>query len=267
MRQDILIDRVNHLHIENMSLQYRLESLEKIVKYELATKSDIDKLQIDNLALQNELQNVVAKIMTRFDKIDDSTRSASQLVISEKSWEKASLRIDFALQSLVVSHSFSILSSRSARWNDDVNYNDTNQRFYRDDYELNRERSRNRMRSTSHESSATNSKSTYLQSTSIAIKQEEFKIANIDYFYSDLSEETHAADDYVMSGKDIFYRDFYMFTQQVKRVAIVKHKDIRNKLHLCLREFFIMWFISLDVVTRNYLNENSHEFCEILIKK
>ena len=109
IRQDILVDRVNYLYIENMSLQYRLEFLEKIVKYELATKSDIDKLQSDNSTLQNDLQNIVAKIMTRFDKIDESTTSkASSLVdtnstakvakkISEKSPKKASLRIDFAL--------------------------------------------------------------------------------------------------------------------------------------------------------------------------
>ena len=59
--------------------------------------------------------------MTRFDKIDDSTRSASQLIdansntnVSEKLSKKAPLNIDFASQSLVISHSFSILSARNA---------------------------------------------------------------------------------------------------------------------------------------------------------
>ena len=277
IRQDILIDRVNHLHIENMSLQYRLESLKKSVKYELASKDDVIKLNDEMSMVQNTLQNALAKIMTRFDKIDDSTGSTSQLVISEKSSEKAFLRIDFALQSPLISHSFSILSARNAfsiqnarnqlshRWNDD--FNDRIQRFHRDDYELNRERSRSRLRDTSHEFSATNSKSTYLQSTSIAIKQEEFKTSNIDYFYSDLSKKTYVSDDYVVLEKIIFYRDVYMFTQQVKRVAVVKHEDIRNKLHLCLREAFMIWFTSLDVVTRNQLIENLHTFFEILIRK
>ena len=229
--------------------------------------------------IQKTLQNALAKIMARFDKIDDSTRSASQLVISKKSSEKASLRIDFALQSFLISHSFSILSARNAfsiqnarnqlshRWNDNL-FNDRSQRFHRDDYELNRERSRSRLRSFS-ELSVIKSKLSHLQIASVvvAIKQKEFKASNIDYFYSDLSEETHASDDYVVSKKDIFYRDVYMFTQQVKRVAIVKHEDIRNKLHLCLRGFFMMWFTSLDVITRSHLNEDSHTFCEALIRK
>ena len=288
MRQDILIDRVDHLHIENMSLQYRLESLEKIVKFELATKSDIDKLQIDNSALQNELQNAVAKIMTRFDKIDDSKGSiaseASPLVdanstakTAKKISKKAFFRIDFILQSPLISHSSSIVPARNAhafsiqnarnqlshRSNDD--FNDRTQRFYRDDYRLNRERSRSRLRSFSK--SFSKSKSTHLQGISIvaSIKQKKFKTLDIDYFYLVLSKETHASDDYIVSGKNIFHRDVYMFTQQVERVAAVK--NICNKLYLYLREFFMIWFTSLDVVTRSHLNEDSHAFCEALIKK
>ena len=45
IRQDILIDRVNHLHIENTSLHYRLESLEKSVKFELVSKQNVIQLQ------------------------------------------------------------------------------------------------------------------------------------------------------------------------------------------------------------------------------
>ena len=94
-----------------------------------------------------------------------------------------------------------------------------------------------------HEKFVTNSKSTYLQNIFIivVVKQKKFKSSNIDYFYSDLSKKTHATDDYVMSEKNIFYCDVYiLFTQQVKRVALVKHKDIRNKLYLCFREFFMI---------------------------
>ena len=108
IHQDILINRVNYLYIENLSLQYRLEFFKKIVKYELITKSDIDKLQSDNSTFQNDLQNVLAKIMTRFDKIDDFKKSiaskASSLVdvlndiakIAKKISKKAFLNIDFA---------------------------------------------------------------------------------------------------------------------------------------------------------------------------
>ena len=200
--------------------------------------------------------------------------------IAKKISEKASLRIDFALQSPLISYSFSILPARNAfpiqdarnqlshRWNDDFNYHDRTQRFQRDDYEVNRGRSRSRLRSFS-KPSVTNPKPLHLQVTSVvvAIKQEEFKTSDIDYFYSGLSKETHAPGDYVVSEKNIFYRDVYMFTQQVERVAVVKYEGIRNKLHLCLRESFMMWFTSLDVVTRNHLNENSQTFCEALIRK
>ena len=213
-----------------------------------------------------ELKESTASKISSLVDANSTTKVAKK--ISEKSSKKASLNIDFASQSLVISHSFSTLSSRNTRWNDAF-FNDRSQRFHRDDYELNRDRSRSRMRDTSHELSITNSKFTYLQDISIVItiKQKKFRTSDIDYFYSNLSKETHALDDYVVSEKNIFYRDVYIFTQQVKRVAIVKHKDIRNKLHLCLREFFMILFINLDVLTRNHLNENSRAFCEALIRK
>ena len=253
-----------------MSLQYRLESLKKSVKFELASKQNVIQLQYrvaNNIdALTQFMNNQFAKLMMHMRELKESTASKTSSLIdanstakvSKKISEKVSLRIDFALQSSLISHSFSIFSARNAfsiqnarnqsshRWNDD--FNDRTQRFHRDDYELNRERSKSRLRNFS-KFFVTNSKSTYLQSISIAIKQNKFKTSNIDYFYSDLSKKTHAPDDYVVSEKNIFYRDVYMFTQQVKRVAVVKYEDIRNKLHLCLREFFMMWFISLDVVT------------------
>ena len=243
MRHDILIDRVNHLYIENISLQYRLESLKKSVKFELINKQDVIQLQYhvadDIDALTQFMNNQFAELMMQIRELKELTASKASLLvdattakniakvakkISEKSSKKAPLNIDFAPQSLVISHSSLIFSERNApafsiqnarkqlshRWNDD--FNDRIQRFHCDDYGLNHERSGSRLRSTSHESSAINSKSTYLQSISITIKQKKFKTSDIDYFYSDLSEETYAPDDYVISRKNIFYRDVYIFT-------------------------------------------------------
>ena len=244
----MIAQHVDFLHCENENLKYRLDNMKLKMTHEVASKSDIAKLQDENRVLQNTLENVFAKLMTQIREIKESTASETSSLVdattandtakaSEKTSEKVSLRIDFALQSPLISHSFSILPARNAqafsiqnarnqlshRWNDD--FNNRTQRFHRDDYELNRERSRSCLRSFS-KLFATNSKSTYLQSTPITIKQKEFKALNIDYFYLDLSKETHTSDDYVMSRKNIFYRDVYIFTQQVKRVAVVKHEGI-----------------------------------------
>ena len=290
MRQGILADRVDHLHTENTGLHYRLESLEKSVKFELANKQDVIQVQHrvagDIGALTQSMNNQFAELMMQMRELKGSTASEAPPLVdanstaktAEKAPEKAPLRTDFALQSPLISHSSPILPARTAfpiqdarnqlphRWNDD--FNDRTQRFHRDDYGLNRGRSRSRLRSFP-EPPATNPKPSHLQAApvAVAIKQEEFKASDIGYFYPGLSEETHAPGDYVVSGKDIFYRDVYMFTQQVERVAVVKHEGIRNKLHLCLRGSSMVWFTSLDVATRNHLNEDPHEFCEALIKK
>ena len=68
MRQDILIDRVNHLHIENTGFHYRLESLEKSVKFELASKQNVIQLQHfvqgDISVLTQSMNNKFAKLLT-----------------------------------------------------------------------------------------------------------------------------------------------------------------------------------------------------------
>jgi len=61
-----------------------------------------------------------------------------------------------------------------------------------------------------------NPKSIYLQSSSITIaiiKTELFKSLEIEYFYLDLSKDTHLLDNYIIFKKNVFYYNIYMFTQ------------------------------------------------------
>jgi len=70
-----------------------------------------------------------------------------------------------------------------------------------------------------------NSKFTYLQSSSIVIaifKTKSFKSLKVNYFYLDLFKDTHLLNDYIVLEKNVFYQDIYMFTQQVRRVALQK---------------------------------------------
>ena len=255
---DLIAQHINFLHCENGNLKYRLDNMKLKMIHEVASKSDIAKLQDENKVFQSTLENFFAKLITQIREIKKSTVSkTSSLVdvnstakVAKKISKKVSLRIDFALQSSLISHSSLILSTRNAyvfsiqnarnqlshRWNDD--FDDRTQRFHRDDYELNRERNKNRLRSFSKLSS--NSKSTHLQDVSIvaAIKQKKFKTSDMNYFYSDLSKKIHVSSDYVVSEKNIFYRDVYMFTQQMKRIAAIK--NVNSKLYLYFREFFMM---------------------------
>jgi len=82
-----------------------------------------------------------------------------------------------------------------------------------------------------------NLKSIYLQDITI-VRQESFRFLEIKYFYLNLLKDTHALKDYIIFGKNIFYCDIYMFTQQVRRVTITK--DINKQLYLCLRKFVII---------------------------
>lgn len=88
------------------------------------------------------------------------------------------------------------------------------------------------------ESSTSNSKSTHLQGNSIVIKQESFKPSEVEYFYLGLPKNAHSPEDYIVSKKDVFYRDVHMFTQQIRRVTITK--EVNEQLYLCLRKLTII---------------------------
>ena len=208
---------------------------------------------------------------------------------SKISSKKASPQNSFTLQNLQNSHKRQaflyyqkhlLLSQDAHRQNNtwqsqnyaknkhNYNYNRSN-RFNRDN---NRNKSKSRSRSivfySSKESPTSNLKSTYLQSALVAIvaiKPKQFKPSNVEYFYLDLSEDIYALNNYIISEKDVFYRDVYMFTQQVKRVVATKNVD--NQLYLYLRKSTIIWFTSQSDFIQIRLLQNANEFCTILIAK
>jgi len=112
-------------------------------------------------------------------------------------------------------------------------------------YNYNRDKSRSRLQSIvsyfTKELLTSNFKSTHLQSASIvvvAIRLKQFRLSNVEYFYLELLEKSYLTNNYIIFEKNIFYRDVYMFAQQIKRVTTTK--DINNQLHLCLRKSIII---------------------------
>jgi len=87
-----------------------------------------------------------------------------------------------------------------------------------------------------------NSKSIHLQSTSlvvvVTIRLEQFKLFDVKYFYLDLFENAHLLDNYIIFGKNVFYRDIHIFIQQVRRVTTTK--NVNKQLYLCLRKSAII---------------------------
>ena len=180
--------------------------------------------------------------------------------------KKASLQNSFTLQNLqnfykrrtfLYYQKYLLLSQDTCCQNSTWQLQDYAENEHNYDYNrsncFNRDNNRNRSRSrsrnivsySSKESSTSNSKSTHLQSVFVAvvaIKSKQFKLSNVEYFYSNLSKDTYISNNYVISGKDIFYRDVYMFTQQIRYIAATKNVD--DQLHLCLRKFAIIWFTS-----------------------
>jgi len=87
-----------------------------------------------------------------------------------------------------------------------------------DNYDYNRDKSKSRLQSivsySTKEFSTSNFKSTHLQSASIivvAIKSKQFKLFDVEYFYSKLLKKSYSISDYIISRKNVFYRDVYIF--------------------------------------------------------
>jgi len=112
-------------------------------------------------------------------------------------------------------------------------------------YNYNKNKSKSCLQSivsySTKELSASNSKSTHLQSASIvaiAIRSKQFRLFDVEYFYSELLEKFYSTDNYIISRKNVFYCDIYIFMQQIRRVTITK--DVNNQLYFCLRKSAII---------------------------
>ena len=75
-------------------------------------------------------------------------------------------------------------------------------------------------------------------------KPVDFKVHEIGFFHPGLAITRDLSEGlFVISGKDIYYRDVYMFVQQLRRVA--RSKLVEGHLHLCLRGSAITWFSAM----------------------
>ena len=97
-------------------------------------------------------------------------------------------------------------------------------------------------------------------------RKEKFKPQEIDYFHPELAvTKKQPEEPYVIAGKDIIYRDMYIFVQQAKRVRRIK--AIASDLHLCLRESAITWFSCLKDSRQDAMCDSLFFFCQALIDK
>lgn len=268
-----------------------------------ASKHDVVRLQGEVSSLQNTVHLGFADFRSGFKDLMQELREmkngsasseAPKLVETEPpkalhkapemQSEKAPLNDNFTLQNLQNSHGRLVFPHRqhvplppqdarnqdAHHWlrsyaDEDHGHNRTN-RFNRID------RSRSRPRSIvlepSKEPPATNPKPTHLQASptvTAVVKTEPFKPSEVGYFYPGLPEDTHPSGDYVISGKDVFYRDVHMFAQQIRRVAATK--EVIGHLHLCLRGSAMIWFTSQSNFTQTKLLHDPEEFCRVLIAK
>ena len=102
--------------------------------------------------------------------------------------------------------------------------------------------------------------------TIVTPRKEEFKPQEIDYFHLGLAVTKEQPEElYVIAGKDIIYRDVYMFVQQAKRVGRIK--VIASGLHLCLRGSAMTWFSCLEDSRQDAMCDSLFFFCQALIDK
>ncbi|KAL8658047.1 MAG: hypothetical protein Q9202_007632 [Teloschistes flavicans] len=95
---------------------------------------------------------------------------------------------------------------------------------------------------------------------------DDFRPSEIGYFQPNLAiDKEHPAGDYVTSNKDVYYRDVFLFTRQVARVA--NTKSVAPKLHLCLRGNALEWYGNLDDQMQDAIADDVNLFCTSLQDK
>ena len=97
-------------------------------------------------------------------------------------------------------------------------------------------------------------------------KPVDFKVHEIGFFHPGLAVSKELPQGpFVTSGKDVYYRDVYMFVQQLRRVA--RSKSVEGHLHLCLRGTAITWFSAMKSSIQDAMNDDLTLFCDRLISK
>ena len=96
------------------------------------------------------------------------------------------------------------------------------------------------------------------------IKQNQFKISNLDFFYLEYSKNKNSTD-YVINEKKIIYINVQMFVQTVRRFTA--NKNILKHLHFCLKNAIQIWYIVLSFVKREILMLSIEIFCSTLITR
>ncbi len=197
------------------------------------------KIDTKKLSIQSKTSNLIKQALFR-----------AILKISKILSKKAFFQNNFILRNLQNSYKrqiffycYNILLSQNIQCQQIYilqNYIEKN-----DNYNYSRNKSRNCSQSIVFYSTKkfliSNFKSTHLQNTSIvvvAIRSKQFRLSNIEYFYLKLLKKFYSTNNYIIFEKNIFYRNIYIFTQQVK--CVIATKKINKQLYFCLRKFVII---------------------------
>ena len=90
-----------------------------------------------------------------------------------------------------------------------------------------------------------------------------------DVGFFDPRIETESTEPIIYQGKDIVYRDVYLFTNRLKSIAQLKGKDaVRRNSQLCLRGYAMEWFTTeLSLSEQERCRRTLEKWIQTLIKR
>ena len=240
-----------------------INSTSKFVKSNQKTSASIAHVSQQNQISSSAIQS--------FDQQDARNTQYQSSTFEQKTHERRSFDTDDLHQnrersSLVSSdqqfYENSFLHSQLQRVNDyNEIYEERQSRFFRRDNHIHQH---SQSRSRSRHASLSSSKSDELRGLML-IKQNQFKLTDIDIFHFWYTENKNFID-YVINEKKVIYTSVQLFVQTVRQY-VINNESVLKYLYLCLRDAAQIWWAGQNLTKQLAYLVTIDTFCNVLVTR